>query len=184
MRDEYGNKIAGRLEDGIDISQKSARRGGVTMECDYGFVFLENYEQTQHYFELRRTDRKKEAAKYLNHILLRRRIVNPRRKIIAERPAGYDDPRPETISSVLHRLVDIVTSDGCFGFLTEEDIDNAITLVKTLSNSRMTYEQAASEIGCSVPALHTKVCRHRIKTEHVTYLRRHDVDRLKKRKVR
>lgn len=119
---------------------ESDRRGGVPMECDYGFIFLEDYGQTQRYFELRRTGHRKEAAKYLNNRLLRRRVENPRCRIIAERPAVRADPQPETLSSALHRLVDVIANDKRFGFLTEEEIDRAVSVVKSLADTRMNYK--------------------------------------------
>lgn len=179
--DYPGNKRPFSARSFADDIPESDRRGGVPMECDYGFIFLEDYGQTRRYFELRRTGRRKEAAKYLNNRLLRRRVENPRRRIIAERPARAD-PQPETLASVLHRLVDVIVRDERFGFLTEEDIDRAVSVIKSLTDIRMTYGQAAAELGCSVPALHTRVCRERIKTEHVVYLRRRDVERLRRRK--
>lgn len=182
--DYPGNKRPFPARSFADDIPESNRRGGVPMECDYGFIFLEDYGQTQRYFELRRTGHRKEAAKYLNSRLLRRRVENPRRRIIAERPAARTDPQPETLSSVLHRLVDVIASDERFGFLTEEEIDRAVSVVKSLADTRMTYKQAADELGCTVPALHTRVCRERIKTEHVVYLRRRDVERLRRRKAR
>lgn len=178
--DYPGNKRPFPARSFADDIPESNRRGGVPMECDYGFIFLEDYGQTRRYFELRRTGRRKEAAKYLNNRLLRRRVENPRRRIIAERPAARADPQPETLASVLHRLVDVIVRDERFGFLTEEDIDRAVSAIKSLADTRMTYGQAAAELGCTVPALHTRVCRERIKTEHVVYLRRRDVERLRR----
>ncbi len=188
MHDEYGNQVAGRLEDEIDNPQKSARRGGVRADVDYGFFFLDDYAEVEQYFRLRREYQKNEAITYLNRCLRNNEVrrLSRRNSMLPESPmaVSLQETPEDTLSSLLHSLVDTFVQNDRFGFLTEEDIDSAISVIKTLSNSRMTYEQAASEIGCSVPALHTKVCRHRIKTEHVTYLRRHDVDRLKKRKVR
>lgn len=131
-----------------DDIPESNRRDGSVMECDYGFIFLSNAAEYFEYFRLRAENRKKDAVKHLNNCLLRRRIENPRRRIITERPAACADPQPQTLVSVLHRLVDAIARDERFGVLTEESINRAVSVIKSLADTRITYEQAAAELGC------------------------------------
>lgn len=172
--DYPGNKSAVTAQPLEDKIIGTNRRGGARDDGNYLF-FLEGKQLFQYYSILGKRGIRA-ANTYVSHCLGRRKIENPR----PPKRTITTPPPKDTLSSVLHRLVDVIVEEDRFGFLAEEDIDHAISVIKTLSNSRMTYEQAASEIGCSVQALHTRVCRERIKTEHTVYLRRNDVERLKR----
>ncbi len=64
--DQYKNIVAGNIGDEIVPSK---RRGGCVCDCDYGFIFLDSFEQYWHYAFLRITQRRKESDKYLNRCL-------------------------------------------------------------------------------------------------------------------
>lgn len=159
------------------MEEQQKRRGGAYDESL--IIFNLTAYQLSRYYEIR-GKRGKWAAKDYAITCLNRRIID----IPAKSKPIIEGVNSDPLSSVLHQLVDVIVEDNRFGFLTEEDIDHVISIIKTLSNCRMTYQQAACELGCSVPTLQTKVCRYRVKTEHITYLRRSDVNKLKKRKMK
>lgn len=176
--DYHGNKGAFNARTYEEDIISTDRRGGI--RDDSPNLFFLDANQLNRYYSISSKRGIKAAKNYALSCLNRRKIENPN---INEKSL-VETARPDDLSSILHRLLDVIIEDDRFGFLTEEDIDRAISVIKTLSNTRVTYQQAASELGCSVPTLHTKVCRERIKTEHVVYLRRNDIDRLKRRKVK
>lgn len=178
--DEYGNRTANRIEDEI---VKTSRTDSNVAIVDYGFIFLSNAAEYLEYFRLRAENRKKEAAKHLNQCLMNReasiemereRMADKKAETVAEQPK-----REDALTRALHSLVDIIVSDERFAFITEQEIDSAVSVIKRLADSRLTYEQAAEELGCSVRTLHTRVWREGIKPDHTVYLRRSDVERLK-----
>ena len=161
-----GSEIYDRENDNISL-----------LTPDYGFIFLENYEQYETYFRLRIENRKKDAAKFLNQCLFYRKIEIPAKssniEMVKEHHPSWG------FAKILHDLVDVISKDERFGFITDQDIDDAVAMLKKLIDSRLTYEQAAAELGCSVHALHTRVWREGIKPDRSVYLRRSDIDRLK-----
>ena len=93
-----GSEIYDRENDNISL-----------LTPDYGFIFLENYEQYETYFRLRIENRKKDAAKFLNQCLLNRHIY-----LKSPNPISYFVERDGTSALDYARPAGAIT-DHCKG---------------------------------------------------------------------
>lgn len=87
----------------------------------------------------------------------------------------------ESISALLHQLVNMV-EQGCFDNISEEVIDGAAAVLKSILNVDVTFEQAKRITGKSEAALRSKCSRSGVNPRRKVLYKYRDMEEIRDKK--